>query len=113
MGQYLGNREGVRHPYHDCKCQFHELSNTNPNCIYLTMADINLAKKKTRDEDAGIEHYRSISMYGIRNALSEKSLPLSDNIHRPYKMMPPELLHTSGSEWALLGIVAGFTKLVA
>ncbi len=36
-------------------------------------------------------------MYDIRNALTEKSLPLSDNIHGPYKMMPPELLHTSGS----------------
>ena len=36
-------------------------------------------------------------MYDIRNALTENSLPLSDNIHGPYKMMPPELLHTSGS----------------
>ncbi len=36
-------------------------------------------------------------MYDIKNALTEKSLPLSDNIHGPYKMMPPELLHTSGS----------------
>ncbi len=36
-------------------------------------------------------------MYDIRNALTEKSLPLSDNIHGPYKMMLPELLHTSGS----------------
>ncbi len=36
-------------------------------------------------------------MYDIRNALTEKSLPLSDNIHGQYKMMPPELLHTSGS----------------
>jgi hypothetical protein len=36
-------------------------------------------------------------MYDIRNALTEKSLPLSDNIHGPYKMMPPELLHISGS----------------
>jgi hypothetical protein len=36
-------------------------------------------------------------MYDIRNALTEMSLPLSDNIHGPYKMMPPELLHTSGS----------------
>ncbi len=35
-------------------------------------------------------------MYDIRNALTEKILPLSDNIHGPYKMMPPELLHTSG-----------------
>jgi hypothetical protein len=29
--------------------------------------------------------------------LLEKHLPLSDDIHGPYKMMPPELLHTSGS----------------
>ncbi len=36
-------------------------------------------------------------MYDIGNALTEKSLPLSDNIHGPYKMMPPEILHTSGS----------------
>jgi hypothetical protein len=35
-------------------------------------------------------------MYNIRNALTEKSLPISDNIHGLYKMMPPELLHTSG-----------------
>ena len=98
LGQYPGNREGVRRPYHDCKCQFHDLSNPNPNCIYLTMKDFNLAKKrKQEDEDAGIEYNRLISMYDIRNAPTEKSLPLSDNIHGPYKMMPPELLHTSGS----------------
>jgi hypothetical protein len=24
-------------------------------------------------------------------------MPLSDNIHGPYKLMPPELLHTSGN----------------
>ncbi len=98
LGQYPGNREGVRHPYHDCKCQFHDLSNPNPNCINLTMDNINLAKKgKQEDEDAGIEYYRLMSMYDIRNELTEKSLPLSDNIHGPYKMMPPELQHKSGS----------------
>jgi hypothetical protein len=36
-------------------------------------------------------------MYDIKNALTEKSLPLSANIHGPYKMMNPELLHISGS----------------
>jgi hypothetical protein len=36
-------------------------------------------------------------MYVIRNALTEKSLPLSDNIHGLYKKMPPELLHLSCS----------------
>ena len=61
------------------------------------MDNINLAKKRKQDnEDAGIEYYCSMSMYDIRNALTEKSLPLSDNIHGPYKMMPPELLHISG-----------------
>ncbi len=67
LGQYPGNREGVRCTYRDCKCQFHDLSDPNPNCIYLTMDNINLAKKrKQEDEDARIEYYRTISMYDIR-----------------------------------------------
>ncbi len=45
LGQYPGNREGVRCPYCDCKCQFHDLSNPNSNCTYLIMEDINFAKK--------------------------------------------------------------------
>ncbi len=62
------------------------------------MDNIKLAKKRKQDnEDAGIECYRSMSTYEIRNALTEKILPLSDNIRGPYKMMPPEFLHTSGS----------------
>jgi hypothetical protein len=40
-------------------------------------------------------------MYDIKNALTEKSLLLSDIIHGPYKMTPPELLHTSGS-WLIM-----------
>ncbi len=60
--------------------------------------DMNLAKKiKERDLDEGISHYKSISRYDIKNALTENHLSLSDDIHGPYKMMPPELLHTSGS----------------
>jgi hypothetical protein len=62
------------------------------------MEDIKFAKKRKReDEDSGVKYYWSNSMYEIRNALTEKSFPLSDNIHGLYKMMPPELLHTSGS----------------
>ena len=85
LGQYPGNsREGVRHPNCDCQCQFYKVSTPNPNCIYLTVEDINYAKKrKQEDEDSGIEYYRSVSVYDIRNALTEKSLPLSDNIHGP------------------------------
>jgi hypothetical protein len=36
-------------------------------------------------------------MYNIKNAFLERFIPLSDNIHGPFRMMPPELLHTSGS----------------
>jgi hypothetical protein len=62
------------------------------------MDDVNLAKIIKRDnEDARIEFYHLMFMYDIKNALTEKSLPLSDNIHGMYKMMLPELLHTSGS----------------
>ncbi len=67
LGQYPGNREGVRPPYCDCKCQFHDLSNPNPTCIYITMDDINLAKKrKWDDEDARCWYrfsWKPISIY--------------------------------------------------
>ncbi len=36
-------------------------------------------------------------MYDIINALLDKNLPLLDKNHGPYKLFPPELLHTSGS----------------
>ena len=36
-------------------------------------------------------------MYNIKNAFLERFIPLSDNIHGPFRMMPPVLLHTSGS----------------
>ncbi len=42
-------------------------------------------------------HFKQISRYDIVNALTDKSLPLSDDIHGPYWMTPPELLHRSGS----------------
>jgi hypothetical protein len=62
------------------------------------MEDIKFSKKrKQKDEDAGIEYYWSISTHDIQNALTQKNLPLSDNIHGPYKMIPPELVRTSGS----------------
>jgi hypothetical protein len=62
LGQYPGNREGVRLPHCNCKCQFHNLSNPNPNCTYLTMENIIFAKKRKQDdEDAGIESSLNIT----------------------------------------------------
>ena len=37
-----------------------------------------------------------MSRYDIKNALTCKDLPLSDNERGPWGMTPPELMHTSG-----------------
>jgi hypothetical protein len=74
------------------------LSHINPNCEYLTLKDEWIAKKrKHSDDDGGKKYYRSMSKYDIKNSFTERHLALSDRIHGPFKMMPPELLHTSGS----------------
>jgi hypothetical protein len=39
-----------------------------------------------------------VSHYDIKNAFLQQFMPLSDNVHGPFRMMPPELLQTSGSE---------------
>jgi hypothetical protein len=54
-------------------------------------------RRKQDNEDGGIQYFRSVSRYEINNAFLEKHLPLFNHIHGPYKMMPPKLLHTSGS----------------
>ena len=62
------------------------------------MVDVSLAKRrKWEDEDGGEAYHRSISRHDKNNAFMERHLPLSDDIHGPYKMMPSELLHTSGT----------------
>ncbi len=35
LGQYSGNRDGVKRPYHDCKCSFEDLKKHEPNlCLH-------------------------------------------------------------------------------
>jgi hypothetical protein len=53
--------------------------------------------RKQNDDDGGKQYFKSVSRYNIKNAFLERLMPLSDNVHGPFRMMPPELLHTSGS----------------
>jgi len=100
VGQYPGNREGVKQPYCDCNCGYDDLSNPNPKCKYRKLDELREAKRrKCEDEDGGKEYYKSKFMYDIINALLDKNLPLSDKIHGLYKLFPPELLHTSGTDY--------------
>ncbi len=79
----------MRCPYHDCKCQFHDLSNPNPNCTYLIMKDIKSAKKgNKRMKMLELNITSQFPCMTLKMKLTEKSLPPSDNIHGPYKMMP-------------------------
>jgi hypothetical protein len=60
--------------------------------------DVNEAtRQKFVDINKRKNYFKSMSWYDVRVALLEKHLPLSDDIHGPFKMMPPELLHASGS----------------
>jgi hypothetical protein len=52
---------------------------------------------KHNNNDGGVQYFKSVSMYDIKIAFLERFIPLSDNVRGPFRMMPPELLHTSGS----------------
>ena len=45
LGHYPGNRKEICGPYRDCKCEYDQLSNTNPQCVYTTLEDMQLAKR--------------------------------------------------------------------
>ncbi len=84
LGQYPGNKEGIKRPYRDCKCVFDELSNPNSKCTYLTMEDWYYAKRRKQEvEHGGVDFFCSMSRYNIKNALHDEHLPLSDNVHGP------------------------------
>jgi hypothetical protein len=66
--------------------------------VYITLEDTHQATlRKQNDNDGGKQYARSVSRYDIKKAFLEQFMPLSNNVHGPFRMMPPELLHTSGS----------------
>jgi hypothetical protein len=66
--------------------------------VHITLNNIHQATlRKQNDDDGGKQYFKSVSRYNIKNAFLEQFMPLSDNVHGPFRMMLPELLHTSGS----------------
>ena len=65
-------------------------------CHYIKLSDISDAEAEM-DATQSKDVFRNMSKHHTKNALLRPYLPLSDLIHGPYRMMPPELLHTSGS----------------
>jgi len=109
LGHYPGNNCGISRPYRDCECSFSELSRPHLNCVYTTLREMDRCRTILEGNvTAGIEAFKKISRYPIKNALLEKGLPLSDLIHGPFRMTPPELLHTSGA-----GLIMYMFKVIA
>ncbi len=74
------------------------MSNPNPTCVLTTIEEMCAVKRLKRENNKeGLTNLKLMSQYHINNALTEKYMPLSDNCHGLYGMMPPELLHTFGS----------------
>ncbi len=80
LGHYPGTKGQVCWPYQDCQCDFNAMSNPNPTCVYTTLSDMCDAKRLKRiDEDQGLLKLKEMSQYDIKNALTKKYMPLSDD----------------------------------
>jgi hypothetical protein len=70
----------------------------NLTCVYITLDDIQQDNmRKQNNNNGGKQYFKSVSRYNIKNAFLQQFMSLSNNVHGPFRMMPPELLHTSGS----------------
>jgi hypothetical protein len=73
LGQYPGNRDGVQRLYRNCKCSFEDLKITNPNCVYITLHDIQQGNiRKQNDDNGGKQYFKSMSCYHIKNAFLQR-----------------------------------------
>ncbi len=69
LGQYPGNRDGVKRPYRDCKCSFKDLKNMNATCVYITLDNIQQDNiRKQSNNDCGKQYFKLVSHYDIKNA---------------------------------------------
>ncbi len=81
-------------PYGDCRCRHEDLDKTKLRYDYMSLDDLNKAHSEALLSPSNkSDTFKQISKHSIVNA-PQGDLPLSDLVHGPYCMMPPELLHT-------------------
>jgi hypothetical protein len=62
LGQYPGKRKEINCPHRKCKCEYDQLSNISPQCVYTTLEDMRLVKRiKLNNERKGQDHFKLIS----------------------------------------------------
>ena len=97
FAHYLGNGE-LKMPYRDCMCAFAEMMNPDPRCVHIRPEDvqrcINISNDSKYKKDK-VAAMKLMSKHNVDVALLHKDVPVSNPIHGIYKMLPPELLHTT------------------
>ena len=104
-GDTHGNNRWVAHfnspgklamPWRTCKCPYPDMNNPNPKCIFIRREDVarcirasNLATTKAGQEAP----MTAMSKHNVELAFHHHDVPLSDQTHGVYKMMPPDILH--------------------
>ena len=79
-------------------CAFAEMMNPDPRCVHIRPEDvqryihISNDSKYKKDKVAAM---KLMSKHNVDVALLHKDVPVSNPIHGIYKMLPPELLHTT------------------
>ena len=93
------NSSGSMHrPYRDCRCGYLAMSHSNPQCVYITLNEVEDAKRRQESGDTKSKKKavsREMSMHLIENAFSHEDVPIYDDVSGIYGITPPELLHTT------------------
>ena len=78
----------------------------------MTIGKMREAKRlKIQNKNDGALLLRNMLRYDIDNAFLDSDLPLSDILHGPNRMMPPELLHV-GAQGVIMYSILSTYRLV-
>ena len=92
-GHFNSSKE-IKRPYRDCKCDYCKMSDSDPECEYITKQEVD-DFGKIRSNVNEFNQMTEISKYKINNAFDD--LPLADKDAGIYRHVPPEVLHEFGN----------------
>jgi len=82
------NGSNMKYPYHDCKYELHELSDSRPQCKLVTLDEMKGASKTPKG-------LASLSKKAIKNAFD--NVWFGDQTYGLLGSVPAEMLHVSGT----------------
>ena len=106
IGDTSGNNRWLAHynapgklsrPYRDCKCSYDDMARTNPECNYITLAEMKTSKEQAKSlgKTQKKKAESKMSKHFVDNAFVDPDVPVSDAVRGVYGITPPELLHTT------------------